>query len=109
MDHRYFYLFISGLIGGITADAVSAPLPYLLGGFLGASIFVLFYERDERQLPKLTKWIRLIFVSIIGTLIAMSLNFNPIVVALHHFLRLFLSVWFGSLFTRYLKDQESNP
>lgn len=48
---------------------VGLPLPFLLGGFLGASIFVLFYEREGRQLPKTSKWIRLIFVSIIGTLI----------------------------------------
>jgi len=69
MDFRYLFIFVSGLIGGFAAQAVGAPLPFLLGGFLGASCFVLFYERDGRQLPKLSKWIRLIFISIIGTLI----------------------------------------
>lgn len=69
MDFRYCLIFIAGLIGGTAAYVIGAPLPYLLGGFLGAAVFVLCYERDGRQLPKISKWIRLIFVSIIGTLI----------------------------------------
>lgn len=69
MDLRYLFIFIFGLIGGTAAYAIGTPLPFLLGGFLGSSIFILFYERDERRLPKISKWVRLIFISIIGTLI----------------------------------------
>lgn len=80
MDVRYLFIFLSGLIGGFIALAIGAPLPFLLGGFFGASIFVLFYERENRQLPKMSKWVRLIFVSIIGTLIGS--RFTPELIAL---------------------------
>ena len=30
------------------------------------------------------------------SLIALSLNFNPIVVALHHLVRIFLTIWIGN-------------
>ncbi len=69
MDYRYLFIFLSGLVGGGAAYAIGAPLPFLLGGFFGASVLVLFYERDARQLPKISKWVRLIFIAIIGTLI----------------------------------------
>ncbi len=69
MDFRYLLIFLSGLIGGATAYVIGAPLPFLLGGFFGSALFVLFYERDGRELPKTSRWIRLIFVSIIGTMI----------------------------------------
>lgn len=69
MDLSYLYIFLSGLIGGTIAYAIGAPMPYLLGGFFGASVFVLYYERGGQQLPKISKWVRLIFISIIGTLI----------------------------------------
>lgn len=68
-------IFLFGLIGGIGAYLIGAPLPFMLGGIFGAAAFVIFYERDGRQLPKLSRWIRLIFMAIIGTMIGS--RFSP--------------------------------
>lgn len=75
MDIRFVYLFISGLIGGIIAYQAGLPLPFLLGGVIGAAIFVLCYERDGRELPKLTRWVRLFGMAFIGTMIGS--RFSP--------------------------------
>lgn len=69
MDVRLLYLFISGLIGGLLAYQIGLPLPFLLGGVAGTASFVLIYERGERTLPKLTRWIRLLAMAVIGTMI----------------------------------------
>ena len=34
------------------------------------------------------------------SLIALSLNFNPVVVALHHLARIFLTIWIGNFLSR---------
>jgi len=34
------------------------------------------------------------------SLIALSLNFNPVVVALHHLVRILLTVWFGKIISQ---------
>lgn len=47
----------------------------MLGGILGAAGFILWYERGERQLPKLSRWVRLVFMSIIGAMIGS--RFSP--------------------------------
>ncbi len=40
------------------------------------------------------------------SLIALSLNLNPVIVALHHLFRIFLSIWFGNLlYNRFLKNK----
>jgi len=44
-------------------------MPFMLGGIFGAASFVLWYERDNKQLPKLSRWVRLVFMSIIGAMI----------------------------------------
>ena len=36
------------------------------------------------------------------SLIALSLHFNPVVVALHHLARIFLTIWIGSFLARYV-------
>ncbi len=84
MDYRLIYLFISGLIGGLIAYQLGFPLPFLLGGVTGTASFVLFYERDGRKLPKLTRWIRLVGMAFIGTMIGS--RFSPdLVNLLPHF------------------------
>lgn len=50
-------------------------MPFMLGGIFGAACFVLWYERNEKQLPKLSRWVRLVFMSIIGAMIGS--RFSP--------------------------------
>jgi len=75
LDIRYLPIFVFGLIGGIGAYLINAPMPFMLGGIFGAACFVLWYERDDKQLPKLSRWVRLIFMSIIGAMIGS--RFSP--------------------------------
>ena len=75
MYFQYALIFLFGLIGGLGAFWLGAPMPFLLGGIVGAAGFVLTYERGERQLPKLSRWVRLVFMSIIGTMIGS--RFSP--------------------------------
>ena len=69
MDVRLFYLFAFGLIGGSIAYSIGLPLPFLLGGVVGTACFVLTYERNGKELPRLTPWVRLVFMAVIGTMI----------------------------------------
>ena len=46
--------FGAGLIGGCVALLVGVPMPFMLGGLLGAASFVIFYENRGTQLPKLS-------------------------------------------------------
>ena len=66
---RYMLIFLSGLIGGVAAYFIGAPLPFMLGGIAGSAGFVLFYERNGDQLPRISRWFRLVFMSIIGVMI----------------------------------------
>lgn len=75
MDIRLLLYFPFGLIGGICAYWIGAPMPFMLGGIFGSAAFVLYYERDDRQLPKLSRWVRLVFMSIIGAMIGS--RFSP--------------------------------
>ena len=75
MNWQILLLFLSGLIGGGIFLAIGAPMPFLLGGILGGAIYVLTYERNGGRLPKLTPWVRLIFISLIGTMI--GTRFSP--------------------------------
>ena len=75
MYFQYALIFLFGLIGGLGAFWIGAPMPFLLGGILGSAGFVLFYERGGRRLPKLSRWVRLVFMSIIGTMIGS--RFSP--------------------------------
>lgn len=75
LDSRYLPIFIFGFIGGLGAYFIGAPMPFMLGGILGAATFVLWYERDGKQLPKLSRWVRPVFMSIIGAMI--GTRFSP--------------------------------
>ena len=75
MDLRYIPIFLFGLIGGLFAFFIGAPMPFMLGGIFGAACFVLWYERDEKQLPQVSRWVRLISMSVIGAIIGS--RFSP--------------------------------
>ena len=74
-DIRFLPIFFFGLIGGIGAYFCGVPMPFLLGGVFGAACFVLWYERNEKRLPKLSRWVRPVFMSIIGAMIGS--RFSP--------------------------------
>jgi len=75
LDIRYPPIFVFGLLGGFAAYLIGVPMPFMLGGIAGAAGFVLWYERDNKQLPKLSRWVRLVFMSIIGAMIGS--RFSP--------------------------------
>ena len=75
MDPRYIPIFLCGLIAGFIAYAIGAPIPFMLGGIFGAAAFVLLYENEDRKLPKVSRWVRLVFMAIIGTMIGS--RFSP--------------------------------
>ena len=76
MDLRYIPIFGFGFVGGLLAYFIGAPIPFMLGGIVGAAGFVLWYERgEEKKLPKLSRWVRLIFMAIIGAMIGS--RFSP--------------------------------
>lgn len=75
MDPRYILIFLAGLAGGIGAHLIGAPMPFMIGGIFGAGLFVLLYETETRRLPKMSRWLRPIFMSVIGTMIGS--RFSP--------------------------------
>ena len=84
MDVRIAANFAFGLIGGGLAYLIGMPLPFLLGGLVGTACFVLYYERDGRATPKLSRWVRMVFMAVIGTMIGS--RFSPdLLVLLPHF------------------------
>ena len=68
------FVFFFGFFGGLLAYNIGVPMPFLLGGILGAASFILWYEKDGRQLPKLSRWVRLVFMSIIGTMLGSKVS-----------------------------------
>ena len=74
-DVRFLPIFLFGLIGGIAALYIGVPMPFMLGGIAGAASFVLWYERNDRKLPKLSRWVRLVSMSVIGAMIGS--RFSP--------------------------------
>jgi len=75
MNVQILLIFLFGLIGGFCAYAIGLPMPFLLGGIFGSAGFVMVYERGERRLPKVSRWVRLVFMSIIGAMIGS--RFSP--------------------------------
>lgn len=75
IDIRFLPIFLFGFIGGVGAFWTGVPMPFMLGGIVGAAGFVLWYERQGKQLPKLSRWVRLIFMSLIGAMIGS--RFSP--------------------------------
>jgi len=80
LDIRLLPIFLFGFAGGICAYWLGVPMPFMLGGIFGAACFVLWYEREGKQLPKLSRWVRLVFMSIIGAMIGS--RFSPELVTL---------------------------
>ena len=62
-------IFGCAFVVGALAYTLNLPMPFMLGGIVGAAGFVVWYEREDRQLPKLSRWVRLISMSLIGTMI----------------------------------------
>ncbi|MEC8309332.1 MAG: AbrB family transcriptional regulator [Pseudomonadota bacterium] len=75
MDPRLLLIFLFGFLGGVGAFFIGAPLPFMLGGIFGAASFVLYFERDGRQLPRVSRWVRLVAMSVIGSMI--GARFSP--------------------------------
>ena len=74
MAFLYLPIFAFGLGGGLLAYSLNLPMPFMMGGIVGTAAFVLWYERDDRKLPKLSRWVRLISMSLIGTMIGSSVT-----------------------------------
>lgn len=74
-DVRFLPVFAFGLAGGVVAFLTGVPMPFMLGGITGAAGFVLWYERKDKKLPKLSRWVRLVSMSIIGAMIGS--RFSP--------------------------------
>jgi len=84
VDIRFVPIFLFGLIGGFAAFWIGVPMPFMLGGIFGSASFVLWYERNDAKLPKLSRWVRLVFMSIIGAMIGS--RFTPeLLTLLPHF------------------------
>jgi membrane AbrB-like protein len=75
MDLRIILIFCFGLVGGMLAFWLGVPMPFMLGGIFGTASFIIFYERTGRRIPKLSRWLRLVFMSIIGSMIGS--RFSP--------------------------------
>ncbi len=75
MDLRYIPIFVFGFLGGLAAFLIGAPMPFLLGSIFGAAAFVLWYERGDARLPQLSRWVRLVFMAVIGSMIGS--RFSP--------------------------------
>ena len=73
---RNWPLYPAGLIGGIMALWLGLPMPFMLGGILGAGVKVALLERrrgpEDLRPPKLS---RDVFIAVIGTLIGAT--FSP--------------------------------
>ena len=80
MDPRFLLIFLAGFAGGTGAFLMGAPMPYMLGGIFGSACFVLWYERGGRSLPQVTRWVRQVFMSIIGAMIGS--RFSPEILTL---------------------------
>ena len=80
MDPRFLLIFLAGFVGGTGAFFMGAPMPYMLGGIFGSACFVLWYERGGRTLPQVTRWVRQVFMSIIGAMIGS--RFSPEILTL---------------------------
>ena len=80
MDPRFLLIFLAGFVGGTGAFFIGAPMPYMLGGIFGSACFVLWYERGGRALPQVTRWVRQVFMSIIGAMIGS--RFSPEILTL---------------------------
>jgi uncharacterized membrane protein AbrB (regulator of aidB expression) len=84
-----------GLIVGVYMLSLGAVMAVLLTGLVPADFGAMFVSFTAGGLAEMS-------------LIAMSLNFNPVVVALHHLGRIFLTVWIGSLLAKHVFKFDAN-
>ena len=89
LDIRFLPIFLFGLIGGVAAYIIGVPMPFMLGGIVGAASFVLWYERNDNKLPKLSRWVRLVSMSVIGAMIGSRFS--------HELLNLLPQFWISGL------------
>ena len=64
-----------GLVGGVVADVIGTPIPYLLGSLLTVGAFVVFYDQKFAFPLYFPMKIREVFVAVIGTMIGST--FTP--------------------------------
>ena len=72
-----------GVLSGVYMLALAIAIAALLSPLLPAEFEAIFVSFAAGGLAEMS-------------LIALSLNFSPVVVALHHLLRIFLTIWIGS-------------
>ncbi len=63
------FLFLSAFLGGAIAYYLGSPMPFLIGGVIGAGIFVVAYEYAGHTLKKINPMVRLVAVASIGAMI----------------------------------------
>ena len=76
-----------GLVVGVYMMIVAATFAGVMMSFVPAGYGALFISFAAGGLAEMS-------------LIAMSLNFTPVVVALHHIVRIVLTIWVGSFLAR---------
>ena len=62
-------LFGATVIGGGVLFILGAPMPFLIGGIIGAALFVWSYETPNRLVPKMSPYIRLCAIAMTGAMI----------------------------------------
>ena len=85
-----------GIMIGIYLLSVAAVMALILVNYVPAGLEAMFISFAAGGLAEMS-------------LIALSLNFNPVVVALHHLVRIFLTIWIGLLMFRFGFKQEARP
>ena len=59
----------AAVAGGYLAYLIGIPMPFLIGGVIGSAIFVVSYEKAERQLGKLPPYLRPAAIAATGAMI----------------------------------------
>ena len=72
-----------GVIVGVYMLAIGSAIAFVLTPYVPADFSVMFVSFAAGGLAEMS-------------LIALSLNFNPVVVALHHLVRIVLTIWVGN-------------
>ena len=83
-----------GIMIGIYLLGVAVVMALILVNYVPAGFEAMFISFAAGGLAEMS-------------LIALSLNFNPVVVALHHLARIFLTIWIGLLMFRFGFKQEA--
>lgn len=70
----HIIMFSAALLGGGIAYVAGMPMPFLIGGVVGSGIFVAAYERPDRQINKLNRFLRPGAIAAIGAMIGSNVN-----------------------------------